>query len=207
MPSLLLNAPILPGKLDSWKRFVAGLLGDRHDAYRAAIRGAGLERLRVWHQPGPDGSNMACALFEGPAPERFLARIGSGSDDFCAWFRASLAESHGIDLSVPPPPPPELAIDEGAAPAKIYSLSRVRAQAPRAWLQVMAELRPLRVEHGQVSEEILRAAEDEHEFTVRIGWQSEERARRYYAHPDLRAGIERSEGIDGRGLTFLLPPT
>jgi hypothetical protein len=206
MPSLLLNAPILPGKLESWKRFASALIGERHDDYRAAIRGAGLDRLRVWHQKGPDGSNMACVLFEGPQPERFLAGIGAGRDEFSAWFRASLTESHGIDMSVPPPPPPELAIDEGASPARIYSLSRVRAATPRAWLRVMDELRPLRVEHGQLSEEILRAAEDEHEFTVRIGWQSEERARRYYAHPDLLAGIERSGGIDGRGLTFLLPP-
>ena len=207
MSSLLVNAPILPGKLDSWKRFVAGLTGERRDAYRAAIRDTGLERLRVWHNKGPDGSNMACVLFEGPAPERFLARIGTGVDDFSAWFRASLAEAHGLDLSVPPPPPPELAIDERAAPAKIYSLSRVKAQTPVAWHRVMDELRPLRVEHGQVSEEILRASDDEHEFTVRIGWQSEEQARRYYAHPDLRSGIERSGGIDGRGLTFLLPPS
>jgi hypothetical protein len=40
---------------------------------------------------------------------------------------------------------------------------------------------------------------------VVIGWKGEERARRYYAHPDLRAGIERAGGIDGRGLTFFLP--
>jgi hypothetical protein len=119
MSSLLVNAPILPGKLDSWKRFVVGLTGERRDAYRAAIRDIGLERLRVWHNKGPDGSNMACVLFEGPAPERFLARIGTGVDDFSAWFRASLAEAHGLDLSVPPPPPPELAIDERAATATI----------------------------------------------------------------------------------------
>jgi hypothetical protein len=211
MRSLLLNAPILPGKLDSWKRWVAGLLGERHDAYRAAIRDAGLVRLRVWHQKAPDGSNTACVLFEGSEPERFLAGISTGSDDFSAWFRAALAESHGIDFTSPPPPPPELAIDEknakaeSADSAKVYSLSRVRAETPAAWLRVMDELRPLRGEHGQISEEILRAAEDEHEFTVRIGWQSEERARKYYAHPALRAGIERSEGIDGRGLSFLVP--
>lgn len=206
MKSLLVNAPILPGKLDAWNRFVAALTGERHDAYRAAIRDSGLERLRVWHNAGPDGSNVACVLFEGPAPERFLGAVASGSDEFSAWFRACLGEAHGLDLSVPPPPPPALRIDERPATASIYSLSRVRVQTPVTWRQVMDQLRPLRIEHGQVSEEILRAAEDEHELTVRIGWQSEERARRYYAHPDLRAGIERSGGVDGRGLTFLLPP-
>jgi hypothetical protein len=119
MNSLLVNAPILPGKLDSWNRFVAALTGERHEAYRVAIRDVGLERLRVWRNQGPDGSNMACVLFEGPAPERFLARIATGSDDFSAWFRACLADAHGLDLSVPPPPPPLLAIDERAVAANI----------------------------------------------------------------------------------------
>jgi hypothetical protein len=205
MNSMLINVPILPGKLDAWNRVVAALTGERREAYRAAIRDSGLERLRVWHNAGPDGSNTACVLFEGPAPERFLGRVATGSDEFSAWFRAGLGEAHGLDLSVPPPPPPGLRIDERTATGTIFSLSRVRAQTPVAWRRVMDELRPLRIEHGQVSEEILRAADDEHEFTVRIGWQSEERARRYYAHPDLRAGIERSGGVDGRGLSFLLP--
>lgn len=114
MNTMLMTAPILPGKLDAWRRFVAALRGERHDAYRAAIRDAGLERLRVWLQGAPDGSVAAVILFEGPAPERFLGGVATGCDAFSAWFRASLAEAHGIDMSAPPPPPPELMIDERA---------------------------------------------------------------------------------------------
>ena len=209
MTAMLMTAPILTGKVDAWRRFVGALLGERHDVYRAAIRAAGLDRLRVWLQNGPDGAAAATILFEGPAPERFLQGVATGADDFSAWFRASLAEAHGIDMSAPPPPPPELAIDERAAGAgagaATYSCSKVKVQSYAAWRRVMDELRPLRVEHGQVSEEILRSAEDEHEVTVLLGWQSEERARRYYGHPELRAGVERAGGVDGRGMTFLVP--
>jgi hypothetical protein len=115
MTSLLITTAILPGKLDVWRGFVQTLLGKRHDAYRAAIRDAGLSRLRVWHQRTPDGSDAAVVLFEGPAPQRFLERIATGADDFSAWFRAQLVEAHALDLSRPPPPAPELAIDERGA--------------------------------------------------------------------------------------------
>lgn len=204
MDSLLITAPILPGKLDTWQRFVGALLGARQGAYRAAIRETGLTRLRVWHAPGSDGSHSAAVLFEGAAPAQFLQRIASAKDEFSVWFRSALVEAHGLDLSVPPPPPPELTIDERASDAVTYSCSRVRIQNPAAWRRVMNELRPLRLEHGQVSEQILQTAEDEHEFTVLIGWQNEERARSYYAHPELRAGVDRAGGVEGRGVAFLV---
>ena len=62
-------------------------------------------------------------LYEGPAPEKFLARIASSNDPFSAWSRARLAEAHGIDFAGPLPPPPELAIDESLAPAGGVSAS------------------------------------------------------------------------------------
>jgi hypothetical protein len=204
MDSLLITAPILSGKLDTWRRFVAALLGERRSAYRAVMRDTGLTRLRVWHAREPDGSHSAKVLFEGPTPGQFLQRIASAQDDFSTWFRSLLVDAHGLDLSVPPPPPPQLSIDERVSVPVTYSCSRVRIQSPAAWRRVMDELRPLRVEHGQVSEQILQSAEDEHEFTVLIGWQNEERARSYYAHPELRAGVDRAGGVEGRGLTFLM---
>lgn len=205
MTALLMFAPILPGKVDAWRRFVGGLIGERHAGYRAAIRKAGLERLRVWHQKGPGGEDAAVVVFEGAAPERFLQGIGTGEDDFSAWFRESLTEAHGIDMAAPPPPPPELVIDERAPGAATYSCSKVKVQSYASWRRVMDELRPLRIEHGEVSEVILRSAEDDHEITVLLGWQSEDRARQYYSHAELRAGVERAGGVEGRGMTFFVP--
>ena len=54
MKSLLITAPILPGKLEVWRRCVREVLGARRGDYHTAIREGGLTRLRVWHQHGPD---------------------------------------------------------------------------------------------------------------------------------------------------------
>jgi hypothetical protein len=117
MKSLLITAPILPGKFEVWRNCVKEVLGARRADYQTAIREGGVTRLRVWHQHGPDGSDLAVVLYEGPAPEKFLGRIATSNDPFSTWFRTQLVESHGLDLSAPLPPPPELAIDESVASA------------------------------------------------------------------------------------------
>jgi hypothetical protein len=111
MKSLLVTAPIVPGKLDAWRRFAGAVLGERREAYEAAIRKGGLTRLRVWHHRDPGGADLAVVQYDGPAPERFLERIMCATDDFASWFRAQGAECHGFSPSAPPPPPPELVID------------------------------------------------------------------------------------------------
>ena len=111
MKSLVITAPILPGKLDTWNRFISAMLKDRRQEYDTAIVEGGLTRLRVWHQHGPDESDLAVVLYEGPAPEKFLHRIATSDDDFSIGFREGLAQCHGMDLSVPPPPPPRQVID------------------------------------------------------------------------------------------------
>jgi hypothetical protein len=203
MKSLLITAPILPGKLDAWRRCVSELVGPRRGEYHEAIREGGLARLRVWHQHAPDGSDLAVVLYEGHAPERFLQQTATSQDPFWSWLREQLALAHGLDFSKPMPAPPELAIDEQLAPAAVYSCSRVAVEDAGRWQNTMVELEPLRVEHGQVSRQILRRADKDREFTVLLGWQSEERARRYYAHPELRSAVERIGDVEGRGLEFL----
>ena len=114
MKSMLVTAPIVPGKLDDWRRFVDACLVERRRAYQHALVEGGLTRLRVWHAQGPDGSHSAVVLYDGPAPERFLPRMMTAPDDFAAWFRQQSALIHGVDPSAPLPPMPELAIDVSA---------------------------------------------------------------------------------------------
>src|SRR5450432_2161392 len=68
------------------------------------------------------GEDAGVILFEGPAPERFLQGIGTGEDDFSTWFRASLTEAHGIDMSVPPP---------GSRACDVFVLQGEGAELPR----------------------------------------------------------------------------
>lgn len=112
MPSMLITAPILPGRLDTWRHCCEAIVGEHKEAYHHAIREGGLTRLRVWHHHAPDGTDHAVVLYEGPAPEKFLGRVATESDPFTTWFRAQLADVHGMDFSAPPPPPPKLMIDE-----------------------------------------------------------------------------------------------
>jgi hypothetical protein len=60
----------------------------------------------------------------------------------------------------PLPPPPELAIDEQLPRAAVYSFSRVTVEDPGRWQTAMEELEPLRVEHGQVSKQVLQSTAD-----------------------------------------------
>jgi len=116
MPSMLITAPILPERLDAWRRCCELVVGEHREAYHRAIREGGVTRLRVWHHRAPDGNDHAIVLYDGPAPEGFLTRIATGSDPFATWFRGQLTEVHGMDFSAPPPPPPTLMIDEDLAP-------------------------------------------------------------------------------------------
>jgi heme-degrading monooxygenase HmoA len=204
MKSLLLTAPILPGKLDAWRRCVSELLGVRHDGYHQAMRQGGVTRLRVWRQQTPDGGDQAVVLYEGPRPELFLQNVATSQEPFWSWLREELTVAHGMDFSAPPPPPPELVIDEQLGLPTVYSLSRVAVEDPERWSRAMDELEPLRVEHGQISKQILRSENDGHQFAVLFGWQSEDDARRFYAHPELRAKVEHTGGVEGRGLEFLV---
>ena len=115
MSSLVITAPIVAGKLDTWNSFISAMLKERRHDYETAIVEGGITRLRVWHQHGPDGLDMAVVLYEGPAPEKFLQRIATSNDDFSIWFREGLAQCHGMDLSAPPPPAPRQVIDVSPA--------------------------------------------------------------------------------------------
>jgi heme-degrading monooxygenase HmoA len=68
----------------------------------------------------------------------------------------------------------------------------------------MDELEPLRLEHGQISKQVLQSANDTHQFAVLFGWRSENEARRHYAHARLREQVERTGGVEGRGLEFFV---
>lgn len=115
MQSLLITAPILPGKLPTWERFVHALVDGRRREYELAMRAAGVSRLRVWRHRGPDATEVALVLFEGETPHNFLGHVASATQGFGHWFRQQLAECHGMDFSLPPPPPPEKVIDVSLA--------------------------------------------------------------------------------------------
>ena len=111
MKSLLVTAPIVPGSsMPGDASSPPSSESDGRPTRPPSARG-GLTRLRVWHHRGPAGVDTAVVQYDGPAPERFLERIMTSTDDFAKWFRTQGAECHGFGPSSPPPPPPELVVE------------------------------------------------------------------------------------------------
>ena len=103
MALALFTAPILPGKLDTWKAFNKEILGPRKPQIDAAMSSTGVTRQVASLQQTPHG-DFAVIMIEGDNPGAFLHAMGTGTDEFAQWFRAQIMDFHGMDLASPPPP-------------------------------------------------------------------------------------------------------
>jgi LmbE family N-acetylglucosaminyl deacetylase len=102
--------PILPGKTDDWRRFIAELKGARRSEYEASRKALGVHE-RSFFQPTPMGDFVIVTL-EGDNPGAAFAKFASSTDPFSAWFLAQVKELHGFELAdVLRGPMPELAVD------------------------------------------------------------------------------------------------
>ena len=110
MSDMVLAAPILPGKLDAWKEFSRNLEEVKRSEFAALIKKTGLSRIRCWLQEGPD-SAIGIIFYEGGNPEAFFKEIGSSQESFAVWFRETVMDCHGMDLSNPAGPPPVIVTD------------------------------------------------------------------------------------------------
>jgi len=102
--------PILPGKTDDWRRFIAELKGARRSEYEASRKALGIHE-RTFFQPTPMGDFVIVTL-EGDNPGPAFAKFAASTDPFSAWFLAQVKELHGFELAdVLQGPMPELAVD------------------------------------------------------------------------------------------------
>jgi hypothetical protein len=112
MAMLAIAIPILPGKTDAWRSFIAELNGPRKDEFDASRRRLGV-RERTFFEQTPMG-DLVLVTLEGDDPAGAFAAFGQGSDDFTTWFKQQVQAVHGVDLGAPPPGPlPELVADTG----------------------------------------------------------------------------------------------
>ena len=110
MPLMAVAFPILPGKTEEWRTFMADLNGSRREEFAASRRQAGV-RERTFLQPTPMG-DLVIVTLEGEDPGRSFAQMTGGTDAFTTWFRERAEAIHGVDLSAPPTASPsELVVD------------------------------------------------------------------------------------------------
>ena len=103
MAVMLFAAPILPGKLDTWKAFNKEIKGPRKAAMDAIMSGAGVTRQVASLQQTPHG-DFAVVMIEAEDPGLYMQAMGAATDDFTQWFKAQVLDIHGMDLASPPPP-------------------------------------------------------------------------------------------------------
>ncbi|MFQ5595163.1 MAG: hypothetical protein ACE5HA_13535 [Anaerolineae bacterium] len=103
-------APIVDGKLETWKQWAAQLQGPAAAEFADFNRRYGLTRHAAWLAETPAGP-VVVALHEGPGADTFMEKVATSNHEVDVMFREMVAECHGMDLTQPPPgPAPELHI-------------------------------------------------------------------------------------------------
>jgi hypothetical protein len=97
--TLCFAAPLLPGATATDREeMLSCSTGERSAAHRESRRRHGITREAVWIQTTPAG-DIAVVLIESPDIAAALLGLATAADDFDVWFRAHLADMHGIDLA------------------------------------------------------------------------------------------------------------
>lgn len=96
--TFLIVAPILPGKAETWRRFMQEIGGARRQEYEASRRRLGIRVERAWISE-TRWRTIGIMLFEGEALEQALAALAHSDQPFERWFRDQLLTLQGLDLT------------------------------------------------------------------------------------------------------------
>jgi len=103
--------PLLPGKLDAWRKFTQEMAGPRKKEHDESRRRLGLTIEMAWYQPTPHG-DLVVVYGEADDVAGFFTRLAASQEPFDVWFKQQVQELHGVDFNQPPPGPlPELVFD------------------------------------------------------------------------------------------------
>jgi Family of unknown function (DUF6176) len=87
--------PILPGKLEAWKQFIAELTGPQQEEYHNSRERMSVAREVVSHMATPEG-DFACLFLEGENIAKALQAVAASDVPFDQWFREKIGEIHGL---------------------------------------------------------------------------------------------------------------
>jgi hypothetical protein len=99
--------PIVPGKVDAWRGWIAELKGPRSAEFEASNKRHELTVHSAWLQTTPDGNHLAVVVHDGPGADSYMGSLLQSDDPFDQWFAAAVADVHGMDPNGPLPPAPE----------------------------------------------------------------------------------------------------
>ena len=105
MTRIAMAMPVLPGKEQTWRDYVAQLGSPEvRDEYVASRRAAGMTRETVWSEQTPDGRLLAVVLMESDDIEGLFTTLAKSDDPFTGRFREFLEDVHGVDIATDPLP-------------------------------------------------------------------------------------------------------
>ena len=111
MAALAMTLPLLPGKTESWKRWVQEMASTRLSEFQASRKRLGITREVSCLQQTPQG-DMAILYIETEDIAHAFQGLATSQDPFDVLFRQRTQEFFGFDLTQPPLGPlPETVFD------------------------------------------------------------------------------------------------
>jgi len=119
--SLIVLAPLLPGKQEAWRQFCQTLQGSRRHHYAGSLQRIGVTRQEVWLSQTMQ-ADLVHLHMQIEQSQQIVTALAASAHPFDRWLRKQLLELHGLDLSQF-----ARAVDELIL---VWSSDRVAAAAP-----------------------------------------------------------------------------
>ena len=97
MCTLVIAAPILPGKVEAWRRLCQEMEGRRQNGHEESRQQLGIASEAMWLLRTPR-ANVAVVRIEAAEPEHLLSRLAVSDRPFDRWFKEQLRHVCGLDL-------------------------------------------------------------------------------------------------------------
>jgi hypothetical protein len=113
MMKIAVALPILPGKMEDLKRFLAEVKGPRKEAQSNARRRIGVMRETLWIQQTPRGAMLLLYMEKEETKETSsVAEFYGSQDPYDLWFKPQIKAITGVELAgVQSHPPSEIVFD------------------------------------------------------------------------------------------------
>ena len=95
---LILVSPILPGRVEAWRRFVQDMAEGQSEAYAASRSRMDIQAERLWINETADGA-VAVLVIEADHPDTALQPLATSQHPFDLWFRQQILTLLGHDLN------------------------------------------------------------------------------------------------------------
>jgi L-rhamnose mutarotase len=105
------TVPILPGKTETWLKYMQELRSSRWDEMVEAIKSAGVRSLQARLERTPMG-DFSVVWFDGDSPTKFFNTLFESNEPTVVWFREKvLIECEGAKPGLKWPDQNELVLD------------------------------------------------------------------------------------------------